>query len=369
MGNSTLYQRLFRTSIVITCLLLAVLFLYILTVYLYPFLIGLLISLLFLPAVNFIENKFGWKRSAAVFFVICSFVIVFSALMTLLVAEIVAGLSYLTKVLPQYIHDGIDYIHQWFDTYILPLYEGVLAFSSQLNPGQQSTVHHSLESILSELGTHISTLLQHLLNGLADFLLTLPNTITVLFFALLGAFFITKDWPLMIQWLETRTPKRVKVVINKMTVQWKQAVVGYILAQLVLVSMTGTIVLIGLMIINVEYAITTAILIAIVDLFPYLGTGLIFIPWIIYAFLSGNWTLSIGLSILYGIVIIQRQLAEPKVMSKHMGIPPLALLISLFACYQLFGVFGLLIGPAVLIFIQSIIRSGLINEITDYVKG
>lgn len=314
------------------------------------------------------ENRFGWKRSAAVFFVIISFVVLFSAMVTLLVAEIVAGISYLSKVLPQYIHDGVDYIHQWFDTYLLPFYEGIIAYSSQLNPGQQSTVHHSLETILSDVGTQLSNILQYILNGFADFLLALPNTVTVLFFALLGAFFITKDWPVMVQWVERKTPKRVKIIVNKMTSQWKQAIVGYFLAQLVLVSMTGIIVLIGLMIIGVEYAITTAVLIAIVDLFPYLGTGLVFFPWIIYAFLSGNWTLSIGLSILYGIVIIQRQLAEPKVMSKHMGIPPLALLVSLFACYQLFGVFGLLIGPAMLIFVQSIIRSGLIEEVGDYVK-
>ncbi|MFA9558719.1 sporulation integral membrane protein YtvI [Evansella sp. AB-rgal1] len=366
--RKNMYESFFRASTVLFWLCLIIVFVYVLTIYLYPFLIGLIISLIFLPAVNFIENNFGWKRSSAVFFIILLFVLIFSAIITLLIAEIVAGLGYLKKELPQYINDGVEYIHQWFDTFILPLYEGILAFSSQLNSGQQTTLHHSLENILGELGNHMSTIVQHVLNGLADFLLALPNTITVLFFALLGAFFITKDWPVMIHWVESKTPKRIKVIVSKMTTQWKKAITGYVFAQLTLVCMTGLIVLIGLFIIGVEYAITTALLIALVDIFPYLGTGLIFIPWIAYAFFSGNWGLSIGLSILYGLVIIQRQLAEPKVMSKHMGIPPLALLISLFACYQMFGIFGLLIGPALLILLQSIVKAGVFQEVITYVK-
>ncbi|MDG5786978.1 sporulation integral membrane protein YtvI [Evansella sp. AB-P1] len=368
MRNS-IYQRLIRSCTVIFCLLFLVLLIYVLTVYLYPFLIGLFISLLFLPAVNFIENTFGWKRSSAVFLVILTFVLSFSAIITLLVAEIVAGLSYLKKELPNYIHDGIEHIHGWFDTFIIPMYEGVLTFTSQLNPEQKSTVHQSLENILSQLSSQMSTIVQHTLNGLADFLLSLPNTITVFFFALLGAFFITKDWPIMVQWIEYRLPKRLNNLISKVTFQWKQAIIGYVFAQLTLVSMTGIIVLIGLLIIGVEYAMTTALLIALVDLFPYLGTGLIFFPWIIYAFITGNWWLSIGLSILYAIVIIQRQLAEPKVMSKHMGIPPLALLVTLFACYQFLGVLGLLIGPAILIFGQSILKAGVFDEVYSYIKG
>ncbi|MCD8508661.1 MAG: hypothetical protein LRY73_01285 [Bacillus sp. (in: Bacteria)] len=95
----------------------------------------------------------------------------------------------MSKVLPQYIHDGVDYIHQWFDKYILPFYEGLIAYSSQLNTGQQNTVHHSLETILSDVGTHLSNLLQYILNGFADFLLALPNTMTVLFFCFIGGFF------------------------------------------------------------------------------------------------------------------------------------------------------------------------------------
>ncbi|MBU9721145.1 MULTISPECIES: sporulation integral membrane protein YtvI [Bacillaceae] len=369
MQNTTGYQRLIRLLTVLFWVIAIIGFSYVLIVYLYPFFIGLIISFIFIPAVNFIEKNFGWGRTSAVFSVILAFIVIFTAVISLLVVEIVAGLSYLTKELPHYIQDAFEKIHQWFDSVIIPIYEGALALTSQLNTEQQTTIHQSIERLLGDISVRLGNIVQNLLNGLADFLLSLPNTVTVLFFALLGAFFITKDWPVMIQWIEQRTPKKVKILVNKMIKQWKHAIVGYALAQLTLVSITGIIVYIGLLIIGVEYAITTALLIAIVDLLPYLGTGLVFIPWIIYAFVSGHWPLTIGLAILYAVVIIQRQLAEPKVMSKHMGIPTLALLITLFSCYQFFGIFGLLIGPAILVFILSIIKAGVIEEVIGYVKG
>ena len=363
------YQLIIRLFHVFFWLFIIGAVIYILTIYLYPFLIGLILSLLFLPAVNFLENKLSWNRTSAVLLTISSFIIVFFAAFTLLIAEIAAGLSYLTKALPQYIQDGFEKLHLWFDTKVLPLYEALLAFSDKIGGEQQSTLHHYLETLLNDSGSQLAAIVQFILNSLADFLLSLPNTLTVLFFALLGAFFITKDWPVMVQWVDRKTPYKIKVLSGKMIYQLKQAVLGYAMAQLTLVCLTGIIVLAGLLIIGVDYAVTAALLIALVDVFPYLGTGLIFIPWIIYCFISGDWSLSMGLSILYGIVIVQRQIAEPKILSKHIGIPPLALLITLFASYQFFGVLGLLMGPALFIIGQSLIRSGVIEEVITYVKG
>ena len=68
----------------------------------------------------------------------------------------------------------------------------------------------------------------------------------------------------------------------------KKALLGFIKAQLTLISITLIIVLIGLLILRVEYAITIALITGIVDLLPYLGTGAVFVPWIIYEAVTGN---------------------------------------------------------------------------------
>ena len=101
--------------------------------------------------------------------------------------------------------------------------------------------------------------------------------------------------------------------------------------------MTTVIVLIGLLILRVPYAITIAIITGVVDLLPYLGTGAVFVPWVIYVFFTGDTAFAIGLLILYIVVIVQRQIMEPKVLSSNIGLDPLATLVALFVGFKLFG--------------------------------
>ncbi|WP_144473172.1 AI-2E family transporter, partial [Bacillus safensis] len=73
-----------------------------------------------------------------------------------------------------------------------------------------------------------------------------------------------------------------------------------------LISITLVIVLVGLLILRVNYAITIALILGLLDLLPYLGTGTVFVPWIIYEAVTGNFGLAVGLGILYTVVIVQR---------------------------------------------------------------
>src|SRR5699024_8701623 len=104
------------------------------------------------------------------------------------------------------------------------------------------------------------------------------------------------------------------------------------------------------------------------EVLPYLGTGTVFIPWIIYQFIVGNYGMVIGLSILYGIVIVQRQLMEPKILSSSIGMDPLATLISLFVGFKLIGFLGLIVGPVVLVLITTLYRAHVFKEIWHYIR-
>src|SRR5690606_7893419 len=89
--------------------------------------------------------------------------------------------------------------------------------------------------------------------------------------------------------------------------------------------------------------------VGIVDLIPYLGTGFILWPWTIIAFLFGSTELGIGLIILYVVVVIQRNIVEPKILSANIGLDPLSTLIAIYLGFQFFGALGLILGPVLLI--------------------
>ena len=78
----------------------------------------------------------------------------------------------------------------------------------------------------------------------------------------------------------------------------QKALFGYMRAQLILVSLTALVVIIGLLVLRVDYAITIGLLTGLADLMPYLGTGAVMVPWILYVFFAqGDYFLGIGLSV------------------------------------------------------------------------
>ena len=144
-----------------------------------------------------------------------------------------------------------------------------------------------------------------------------------------------------------------------MIIDLKKALFGFLKAQLTLISITTVIILIGLLILRVDYAITIALVTGLVDILPYLGTGLIFVPWIIYELITGNINFAIGLGVLYIIVLVQRQIMEPKVLSSNIGMDPLATLISLFVGFKLIGFLGLIIGPVTLVILTTLHKANV----------
>ncbi|MBU8905157.1 sporulation integral membrane protein YtvI [Desertibacillus haloalkaliphilus] len=335
----------------------------------YPFIIGFIVAFLMNPFVNFLEGRLQIPRVLAVIITLCLLFAVVTAMVTLLVAEIISGSNYLAQSVPNHFQTLVHYLETFFVAEILPIYHQFLSLFNTLDIGQKTTVMNYIQSFSSQIATNVSNWIQQVLTGLSDLLLSLPNLATVLIFSFLATFFISKDWYRLTSMIEKTTPKKVVKSFKHVLYDLKQAFFGFMLAQLTLISMTCMIVLIGLFILKVEYPVTVALLIAIVDLIPYLGTGLIFLPWMIYTFFSGQLPLTIGLATLYAIVLLQRQLMEPKILAQNIGIDPLATLVSLFAGFQLFGFLGLLIGPTVLILIRTLHRANVFIDLKNFVIG
>ena len=73
--------------------------------------------------------------------------------------------------------------------------------------------------------------------------------------------------------------------------------------------LTYDLVLVGLWILDVKYALAVALIIVIVDVLPVLGTGVVIVPWSLYAFLTDNQSLGIGLLVLYVVIVVFRRIA------------------------------------------------------------
>src|SRR5699024_6663219 len=255
----------------------------------------------------------------------------------------VAGTTYLSTVVPEQVLTLVTYGENLFASQILPFYNKMVGLFKDLDSGQQDTIMSSITTTGNKIAETASTFLQNFFLKLPALISWIPNAATAIIFSLLATFFISKDWDKFSVKSGNFIPLKVRTSGKNVYRDLKKALFGFAKAQLTLVSITLVIVLIGLLILKVNYAITIALITGLAEVLPYLGTGTVFIPWIIYQFIVGNYGMVIGLSILYGIVIVQRQLMEPKILSSSIGMDPLATLISLFVGFKLIGFLGLIV--------------------------
>ncbi|MCP3741321.1 sporulation integral membrane protein YtvI [Rossellomorea sp. BNER] len=367
--NLEYLYRTIRFLIVIGVIVLSAITLYYISKVTYPFIIAIAIAFLINPIVNLLEKKARLPRAWAAFISIIMVVGIFVGLITLLIAEIVSGANYLADEIPGHVDTFVKFVEDFVASQVIPLYHQIAGMFNNLEDGQQNTILENIQNAGQSFASSAGDFLQQFFRKLPNLISWIPNAATVLVFASLATFFISKDWYKLSSKFSKHLPGKAVSSGRKVFIDLKRALFGFIRAQFTLISITAVIVLIGLLILRVDYAITIALVSGLVDILPYLGTGAVFVPWIIYEAIAGDFGLAIGLSVLYLIVVVQRQIIEPKVLSSSIGLDPLATLVALFVGFKLVGFLGLIIGPVTLVILQTLSRAGVFKDIWEFIKG
>ncbi len=109
------------------------------------------------------------------------------------------------------------------------------------------------------------------------------------------------------------------------------------------------------------YIFAIALVTAVVDILPVLGTGTILIPWAVISFCTGKFGFGVGLLVLYTIIGIIRQIVEPKLVSAQLGLPPYLTLAAMYIGTQLFGFLGLFLLPLLLTLLKVLNDEGILH--------
>ncbi len=138
--------------------------------------------------------------------------------------------------------------------------------------------------------------------------------------------------------------KKIRPFVN----QLKTAGFAYIKAQCIIIFLIAAAISLGLFLMGNHYAILFGIAIAIFDAFPIVGSGIILIPWAILNILEKNFYHAAILVTLFAVATFLREVMEPRLFGKEVGLKPLYVLISVYVGVKLFGFGGILLGPIAL---------------------
>lgn len=361
---------IFRTVIVILSLIAIYYVLDFTLPLIYPFLIGWLIAMTIEPIVNWLEKRRIPRLVSVSFILIVIFGLIFT-LIFFIIAEIVIELTHLAELIPNFFNRAQKIFVDTFTKENTNVHRLIQALQTYLekNPDQQKQIIDGIRENASVLAKKGTAFITEILTSIGQFLSNLPFLLTVLVFIILASFFISLDWPRLKKNVLFFIPNRAQTTLGIVLKDLKKALFGFIRAQLILISITALIVLIGLLILQIPYAITIALLIGLVDLLPYLGVGAVLVPWIVYLFITSNFKLGLGLSIIYAIIVVVRQFLEPKLLSSNVGLDPLLTLIALFVGLKLIGVLGIIIGPVAVVILLALHRAQVFRDIWKFIKG
>ena len=364
--DSLLLKRLLRGLWVVLVTLSLLLTVYVLLPLLYPLLLAWFLAYIMHPLVLILkELKLpGWMAVIlSLLFYLGGTALVLTALITRLVKELVT----LTQTLNLHTDEWREILLYWSRNASI---QNMLSLINQFyhdNPDYHATIDSNISRTTESVGFAATQLVTGFFNILLKIISSLPSMGTVLIVVILAAFFISMSWERHNRTLASWLPSPAKKPLADIWHDLRKALVGYLRAQLILISITAIIVIIGLLLLGVDSAFAIGLMIGFVDLLPYLGVGIVMLPWAIYAYVTGNLALGVGLSILYAVILIARQILEPKVLASSIGLDPLAMLIGMFVGLQIFGVLGLIMGPVLLVILDAFNRAGVFRGLRNYI--
>ncbi len=242
--------------------------------------------------------------------------------------------------------------------------ENIFLYIKALQKSTYSLSTNLDESILEKLNTTIHYFINSGINStvyifqrVLNMIKFVPYWIMTIFFTLISTYLLTKEISINSynKFLKSTSLYKYPKILNMIKYSQKM-IINYLLSTALLIIISTSLTFIGFYFLRIDYSLVLSLLSGILDLLPVVGTILVYGPLIIIKIIQGEYVIAILLLTLYILIMITRQLLEPKLMSSTLGISPLGSLMAIFIGLQIYGFLG------VIFFIFMIVFYNMLNN-------
>ena len=219
--------------------------------------------------------------------------------------------------------------------------------------------------ISSAVDSLISSVLSKLGSLLTAFVLGVPGYAVFILVSVIASIYFSLDLEGINSAVKSFLPKWLSHRMSGFKARFLSSLLKYLRAYLTIMLITFIEMLFGFLILGVRYAVLFAFIVALLDALPLIGVGTVLLPWSIYNFIFGDARLGIGILVLFLAHEVVRQLTEPRIVGKNLGIHPVLSLVLLYVGYIVFGFFGLFLIPIASVALNTVFEkdSQSINSI------
>ena len=284
----------------------------------------------------------------------------------------------------------IDYVIIQFrniDTVVNVIETEILSFVSRLPDFLSETLRENVSSIFAEIrlwlegssedftsditstigGSIDFSFLKAPISGVISTARQIPSTIIAVVVSIVAACFITADYDMITDFVKCQLSEKKAADLTRAITLLKSSLGKMGKAYILIIIITFTEMCIGLYtlkligIFSSNYIAVIALATAIVDIIPVLGTGTILLPWTAYSLIVGNYSMALGLGIIYATITVIRQIIEPKLVAGQLGLPPFITVAAIFIGLKIFGVLGMFIAPMIIIMLKLLNDEGILH--------
>lgn len=206
--------------------------------------------------------------------------------------------------------------------------ENMEVSASMAGIGITEQIESAFQEFTQNMGRYVSDFSMKAVKVISVRVTEIPGFIVKIVVTVISTFFIAIDYDRIIGFLKKHIPAGKEDMLRRSKEHIRNTVFIYIKSYSLLFLLTFIELSIGFFILKIPYAGWLGLAIAIFDILPVLGIG--------------------GILVLYLIITAIRNIVEPKLVGKQIGLHPLATLMAMFLGLKLIGIAGMVLFPVAL---------------------
>jgi sporulation integral membrane protein YtvI len=325
-----------------------------------PFVIGWVIAVIANPLVRFLEKRLKIVRKHSSVLIVVAVLAVIITVLYFLVSKLISETAGFARDIPKY------YEAAWIEFQKLLLeVEGLLQFLPQ-------NIQDSVNQFFTHMGEYLNVMVQKIASPTVmvagNMVKSIPAALVYTIVTIFSSYLFIVDRDRIMEVLRRYIPDGGTKYYQYLKKDARRLVGGYFLAQFKIMFVIASVLAVGFLVLGVNYALLLAVIIAILDFLPILGTGTILIPWALIRLVAGEYAFGVGLLVIYVLTLVLRQVIQPKIVGDTMGLDPLMTLLFLYLGFKISGIAGMILAVPVGMLFLNMYEFGAFNSFIGSIK-
>ncbi len=301
-----------------------------------PIIISVIVAELLFPIVSGLERILpgrerypGIARLVTIAIVYIAFGALVALLIYLTVQPIIKEVQEFIQVAPQIYEQAKVTTEGWMQ-----------AFDQQVPEEVKAQLDGLLQSASGVIGKAALSLLTKTISGVTGTISVVIGLVIVPFLL----FYMLKDKEELVGGMYSVLPENVSRHARSVLALIDGVIGSYVRAQLISATIVGVLVFIGLLLLDVSFALTLGLLAGVLGLIPIIGAFIGAVPGLLVALATDPGKL-VWVALLYIVVqFVESNIISPRIQGRALRLHPIFIMITLIIASDIAGLWGVLVG-------------------------